>query len=223
MPEWQVVPLHSNSRLATRSRQKFKKGRAHIASRAVRQHQTNAIWIVWPVPKAGAIFVECYRHSMNPYASCLGDRIATEVIAETPSLLHDFVKVLGPAGLQLRSAPGKWTVSQILAHLADTEIAFAFRLRQALAEDHHLIQPFDQDKWSLSYDSYDAKASIETFLALRRWNLALIAGTNSDAFLKPLTHPERGQMTFQVLVETMAGHDLNHLRQIEKIASARIS
>ena len=156
---------------------------------------------------------------MNPYASNLGDRIATEVIAETPRLLSEFLHQLGDAGLERRTAPGKWTVREILIHLADTEIAFAFRLRQALAEDHHIIQPFDQDKWAISYAAYSARVALETFLTLRRWNLALIAGTNQDAFLKPLSHPERGQMTFQVLVETMAGHDLNHISQFEKILS----
>lgn len=157
--------------------------------------------------------------NLNPYESCLGDRSALEVIAETPRLIHDFAAILGPAGLERPLAPGKWTGREIIVHLADTEIAFAFRLRQALAEDHHLIQPFDQDRWALNYSAYSATAAIETFLALRRWNLALVAGITKDAFERPLTHPERGQMKFQVLIETMAGHDINHLRQLESLAA----
>lgn len=141
------------------------------------------------------------------------------MIAETPRLIHDFAAILGPAGLERPLAPGKWTGREIIVHLADTEIAFAFRLRQALAEDHHLIQPFDQDRWALNYSAYSATAAIETFLALRRWNLALVAGITKDAFERPLTHPERGQMKFQVLIETMAGHDINHLRQLESLAA----
>ncbi len=107
-----------------------------------------------------------------------------------------------------------------MCHLADTEITFGFRFRQALAEPHHTIQPFDQDAWARNYASLDAERAIETFSALRKWNLELLAQTPKEAYSKPLRHPERGEMTFQTLVETMAGHDLNHLKQLEKLASA---
>jgi hypothetical protein len=94
---------------------------------------------------------------------------------------------------------------------------FAFRLRQALAEDHHVVQPFDQDLWAAPYSGYEAHAALVTFAAVREWNLALISSLPPTAFAKPLTHPERGQMSFKVVIETMAGHDLNHLGQIEAI------
>ena len=112
---------------------------------------------------------------------------------------------------------GKWSVRDILAHLADSEVVFAFRLRQALADDYHVIQPFDQDRWAATYAHYDARGALAVFGAVRQWNLALIAGLKPEALTKLLTHPERGEMTFQVVVETMAGHDLNHLGQVEKI------
>ncbi len=114
-------------------------------------------------------------------------------------------------------APGKWSVRDILAHLADCEVVFAFRLRQALAEDYHVIQPFDQDRWAETYAHYDARAALAVFATVRQWNLALIAGLKPEALTKLLTHPERGEMTFQVVVETMAGHDLNHVGPVEKI------
>jgi hypothetical protein len=111
-------------------------------------------------------------------------------------------------------------VSSILCHLADAELAFAFRLRQTLAEPHHVIQPFDQDAWSSPYASLDARAALETFSVVRRWNVAFVNTVPKEAYSSPVTHPERGQMTFQVLLETMAGHDIHHLRQIESIAAA---
>lgn len=155
---------------------------------------------------------------MNPYASHLGNREAREVIAQTPERLATLVERLGPEGLERSIAPGKWPARAILCHLADGEVAFAFRLRQALAEPHHTIQPFDQDAWSKPYATLPAAAALEAFSAMRRWNLALLDTVPPEAFSKKLTHPERGEMTFQVVVETMAGHDLNHLRQLESLA-----
>jgi hypothetical protein len=156
---------------------------------------------------------------MNPYATFLADQNPLEVIAATPARLTGLLDTLGQAGAERALAPGKWTARQILCHLADTELAFAFRLRQALAEPHHVIQPFDQDKWAAIYDAFDARAAVEVFGSVRKWNITLIETVPPASLSKPLTHPERGQMTFQVLIETMAGHDLNHLRQIEGIAS----
>jgi hypothetical protein len=156
---------------------------------------------------------------MNPYATHLGNQDPLAVIAQTSSRLSSLLDTLGQAGAERAPAPGKWSARQILCHLADTELAFAFRLRQALAEPHHVIQPFDQDKWASPYDAFQARAALDVFGSVRKWNIALIETVPAAMLSKPLTHPERGQMTFQTLIETMAGHDLNHLRQIEGIAS----
>ena len=156
---------------------------------------------------------------MNPYESSLGDRDPFEVVANTPRQLEGIFESLGSQRIEQPLAPGKWSPRQIFSHLADAEVAFAFRLRQALAEDHHVIQPFDQDKWASTYMGYDARTALETFSALRGWNLALIRAVPKEAFSKPVTHPERGRMTFRTLVETMAGHDLHHVRQLESVAS----
>jgi len=153
----------------------------------------------------------------NPYAGYLEGVQPEQVMADTPKRISDIVERLGPSGLERSYAPGKWTARQIVCHLADTEIAFAFRLRQTLAEPHHVIQPFDQDGWAQLYHSLPADAALATFTAIRGWNLALIRSTGPEARQKPVTHPERGDMTFQTIVETMAGHDRNHLRQLETI------
>ena len=156
---------------------------------------------------------------MNPYATYLGDQNPLRVIAETPSRLSVLLDALSRDGAERAPAPGKWSARQILCHLADTELAFAFRLRQALAEPHHVIQPFDQDKWAASYGAFEARAAVDVFGTVRKWNITLIETVPAATLSKPLTHPERGQMTFQTLIDTMAGHDLNHLRQLEGIAS----
>ena len=126
---------------------------------------------------------------------------------------------LVPASIEWRPAPGKWNAREILCHLADCEIAFAFRLRQTLAEDRHVIQPFDQEKWAGMYGSLGARSALNVFSALREWNPALIGSAPAGAMSKRVTHPERGEMTFGVIVETMAGHDVNHLAQLDRIVA----
>lgn len=158
--------------------------------------------------------------STNPYAAFLNGQDPATLVQQFPEKLNAVISRLGAAGMERSLAPGKWTVRQILCHLADTEIAFAFRWRQALAEKHHIVQPFDQDLWSSHYSSLPADDALRTFVALRRWNLLLLERLSPADWERPVTHPERGEQTFGTLVETMAGHDLNHFQQLERIASS---
>jgi uncharacterized damage-inducible protein DinB len=154
----------------------------------------------------------------NPYHKHLGERDPQEVISQTAGRLSALVQHLGPEGLERSYAPGKWSVRQVLCHLADCEIAFSFRLRQALAAPNHVIQPFDQDLWAKPYRTLDGLAALATFSALRMWNLALLRTLTPEHYATPVSHPERGAMTFATLIETMAGHDLHHLGQLEPLA-----
>ena len=154
---------------------------------------------------------------MNPYASFLGDRDALEVITGTPTRLESLANLLGRERVEFSPAPGKWSAREIFCHLADCELVFAFRLRQTLAEDHHVIQPFDQDKWGRHYAGHDAHAALAVFSAVRNWNLQLINQAGSTALSKKNTHPERGEGSFGEIIATMAGHDLNHIKQVEAI------
>jgi hypothetical protein len=156
----------------------------------------------------------------NPYAKFLLDRQPREVITATAGRLQTLLAGIGPERAERAPSPGKWNARQILCHLADCEIVFAFRLRQALAQDYHVIQPFDQDRWAERYDSRDAVTALAVFTSVRSWNVHLIDTMSPADLGKKLTHPERGEMTVKVVVETMAGHDLNHLAQIEAIAGS---
>jgi hypothetical protein len=151
---------------------------------------------------------------MNPYAKNLGDRDPMSVIAATAQELSARTGKLSKEAVDRSPAPGKWSPREIVCHLADTEIAFGFRIRQALAEPNHVIQPFDQDLWAQRYSAYDLHSALELFTTLRRWNLLLLTAVPQQEFARPLSHPERGAMTFRTLVETMGGHDLNHLSQL---------
>jgi hypothetical protein len=153
----------------------------------------------------------------NPYARPLAGRDPLPVLNETSGRLQEASDRLGVAGLEKSLAPGKWSVGEIFCHLADCEIAFGFRWRQTVAESHHNIQPFDQDLWAGQYGSLSAHRALDTFCTLREWNYAWLVALPTDAFSKPATHPERGELTLQILLETTAGHDLHHFAQIDQI------
>jgi len=154
----------------------------------------------------------------NPYANYLGEQDARVVLAATPGLLHQAVCALTPEQIAAPIGPGKWNPREIVAHLADCELAFSFRLRQVLAETDPDLQPFDQTAWATRYANYDLVAALELFRTARGWNIKLIGGLSEADFARPATHRERGKITFQTILETMAGHDLNHLAQIQSVA-----
>ena len=154
---------------------------------------------------------------LNPYARFLDGRPLEAILADTGSSLASLLEAIGPEKAVVPPAPGKWSPAEIVCHLADCELVFAFRLRQTLAEDAPVIQPFDQEKWAATYSGIAAEQALQVFNAVRQWNLRLIASALPAAAGRPVTHPERGTMTFLTLVETMAGHDLNHLGQLQKL------
>jgi len=154
---------------------------------------------------------------LNPYAKFLGDAPPHDVLEMTAVTIARLIRNSDAAQLTRAPAPGKWSIRDILCHLADCEITFAFRLRQTIAESHHVIQPFDQDAWSSPYAKLDARDALDAFTAFRQWNVLFIRAVGAAAESKAVKHPERGEMTFRTIVETMAGHDINHLRQIEKL------
>ncbi len=155
---------------------------------------------------------------LNPYEKYLDGRSLESILGATEQEIAKLVHAMGVQKAAQSPAPGKWSPIEIIAHLADCEIAFGFRLRQTLAEDHHVLQPFDQEKWAAHYDGITASQALAAFGGLRAWNLALIGRTLPHAGGKTVTHPERGTMTFKTIVETMAGHDINHLNQLKAIA-----
>ena len=155
--------------------------------------------------------------ALNPYDKFLDGRPLVEILEASVNRIAYFLAKIGNDQSAVPIAPGKWSPAQIVAHLADCELVFAFRLRQTLAEDAPLIQPFDQDKWAATYEGVSPGQALGVFSSVRRWNLRLIGLALPEAAERPVTHPERGTMTFLTLVETMAGHDLNHLAQLEKI------
>jgi hypothetical protein len=158
-------------------------------------------------------------NATHPYAQFLGERDPFEVLAETHKRIPAIAQALGPEGLKRSHAPGKWTAAQVLAHLADCEMAFGFRVRQIIAEPNLGIQTFDQDLWARRYASMDGMEAAQTFQALRAWNLSLFRLLDKDDLDKTATHPERGPEKAETVIRILAGHTLNHWAQLEKILS----
>jgi len=157
----------------------------------------------------------------NPYVSrilgLLGDKPFLAVLESTPAKLQQHFDRLGPQGLKKTYAPGKWTAGQILCHLADAELAIGFRTRQAVTEPNHRIQPFDQDSWARGYPRQDAAAALKACIALRGWNLSFWRTLGPEDFARMAFHPERGNESVETIIKLLAGHDLNHLAQLEQI------
>ena len=147
----------------------------------------------------------------------LGERNPMESLPETAARVEGLARKLGDARLAKGWGPGKWTGKQVLAHLADAEVGIGFRIRQVLAEDDHRIQPFDESAWARRYDHVDHEAALASFLALRRWNLGLLRTLTPADLAREALHPERGPETLGTIVRLLAGHDLNHLAQLEKL------
>ncbi|SRR5712692_6370687 len=138
---------------------------------------------------------------------------------ETPKKLAKLLKPLSKKQLITRPEPGKWSIAEILAHLADAEVVVGWRIRLILGSNGVSIQPYDQGVWAdtLGYSRRDPKVSLETFRVLREVNLAMLKSLPKHLWENYGMHQERGKETITHIVRMHAGHDLNHLGQVEKI------
>ena len=142
-----------------------------------------------------------------------------KVLAATPKKIESLFKRATPAKLKKRPAPGKWSAAEIVAHLADAEIVIGYRVRAILGAPGTLIQAFDQDSWAEAghYAHRNPRQSLGQLRALREANLALYKSLTPEQWKHYGMHSERGQESVEHIARMMAGHDLNHLHQIEQI------
>ncbi|SRR5579885_1012011 len=120
------------------------------------------------------------------------------------------------------TAPGKWSIRQIIAHLADAETVFAHRMRQVIAEENPTIVAFDQDAWArnLDYARRKPKQSLETVRRVRAENYELLKELPEAAYTRTGNHSERGPITLLQIVEGAANHMESHARQMQAIREA---
>jgi len=152
----------------------------------------------------------------------LGERDPLEVLEEMPAALRREVDAFPRKAVTRPEAPGKWSASMVVAHLADSELVGAFRLRMILAHDRPSLTPYDQDRWAeqLHYEKADLQESLERFTVLRRANVVLFRAASPDELARVGLHGERGEESVERMRRLYAGHDLAHLRQLARIRAA---
>lgn len=163
-------------------------------------------------PEAAFAYVEAVLGKLD-------GRDPNKVLSTTPDELRRLVRDASSADLRRAEAPGRWSVGEVLAHLADSELVWAFRLRMVLGQDRPALGGYDQDAWArrLGYAAVEPSTSLDRFGFVRAWNLALL-GTMPDGDLDRVgLHAERGEESVRHMVRLYAGHDLVHLAQVRRI------
>jgi len=158
----------------------------------------------------GAVHSPCWRFSMNDIPDLL------ERFRRGPEVLAAAVDGAGPAELDFSPAPGKWSIRQILAHVADTELVASVRFRQTLAEERPALLTFDQEAWarSLAYDKRGIADVLESLRRSRADNHELLRDLTPEAFSRAGVHPKRGETTLGAQLELFTTHTERHAGQI---------
>jgi len=159
---------------------------------------------------------EEYLNRMRDYAQ---GRDPLELQRQTPILLAELLASASDERLRMRPASGKWSVGEILAHLAEDEISTAWRYRQMVEHNGVSLAGFDQDLWARlgDYGTRSPQESLELFRLLRRANLQFLRQLAPEQWECFGVHAERGRITVSDLASHMAGHDANHAEQIRSI------
>ena len=139
-----------------------------------------------------------------------------EVLAQSPLALEKLLAGVPADVLSRRPAPGKWSIKEIVFHLADAELVVAARVRFMLGAPGTPIAAFDQDAWVAAqrYNDRNVRAALDAYRAIRAINLQLYRTLTPDQWELYGLHSERGRESVRQIVTLSAGHDLNHLKQI---------
>jgi DinB superfamily len=153
----------------------------------------------------------------------VGDEDPLKLQAAAPKKIERLLKGVAAVKLRKRPAPEKWSAAEIVAHLADTEIVVGYRLRMTLSAPGTPIQAYDQNAWATSghYAKRDARKSLEQYRRFREANLALLKLITPEQWKHFGVHAERGQESIELVVRMIAGHDINHIKQIEQIVGTK--
>ena len=157
-----------------------------------------------------------YLARIRDYAQ---DKDPLQLQGQAPAVLAELVTQASNEQLTTRPSKDKWSISEILAHLAEDEIATAWRYRQMLEHPGLPLAGFDQDLWARmgDYASRAPHESLALFRLLRKANLQFLRQIKPEQWECFGIHAERGRITLRDLVTHMAGHDANHIEQIRRI------
>jgi hypothetical protein len=156
-----------------------------------------------------------------PYSEFIGSNDPYPVLESTPIRIASLVAELTPDEIAGAPQPGKWSIHEIVGHLADNELMAQARIRLMLFEDAPLLVPYDQDRWVNGWirEMEPFEATLERFRVLRESTVRILRNTPENDLRRIGSHAERGVQTPGDYIVILAGHDINHLSQIEGIRS----
>jgi len=166
---------------------------------------------------------ETPQHYTQRILGYIAGKKPMEILAASPRRIARLVKGVPRKKLSKRQEADKWSVTEILAHLADSELVYGFRIRLILAASGTPIQNVDQDAWATSsdYAKHDPALSLEAFRITRERTVRLLAGLPRESWNLYGMHSERGKETVARVAEMLAGHDINHMMQIKERLSKK--
>ncbi len=149
------------------------------------------------------------------------DRLA--ILRKTPRALARRVAGATKRRLRKRPRPGKWSVGEVLAHLSEVELLWGYRIRVLMEKSGAPLLGMDQDAWAVNsrYREIDPRDALAAFTALRRANVQLLSRMRRKTLARWGAHSQFGRLTIDRIVTLLAGHDVNHSRQIEAILGSR--
>jgi hypothetical protein len=152
----------------------------------------------------------------------LGSQDPLEVLGRTPDVLTEIGRANGRKRMQVRPIEGKWTPCEVLGHFCDCEWVYGYRARLILCEENPAILGMDQDLWVAGqrYNEREPLELAEEFRTLRKHNLRMWRALTPQELERTGQHSERGPESLGLLRTLMAGHDLLHLDQLQRLLMA---
>lgn len=141
-----------------------------------------------------------------------------ESYGQAPEMLEEALKQFPKEMWQFKPAPDRWSVHEILVHLADSEANSYIRARRFVAEPGQTVMAYDQDAWAkkLDYHAQSTDEAIALFRALRKSTYNFIRALPDAAWSHTVQHPESGTMTFDRWLDIYDRHTPGHIAQMQK-------
>jgi len=167
--------------------------------------------------------IETFQEYSARLMSYSADKDPLGVLASTPARIGALIAGRSAEDLRWSTSPTRWSIAQIVTHLSDAEVVGAYRFRLILAEPATPVQAYDQNAWAreMRYEARDPHASLALFAALRRSLVGLLRGLGDAELERYGMHAERGKESIRTMISLYAGHDINHLGQIERLIAER--
>ncbi|MBC8044818.1 MAG: DinB family protein [Rhizobacter sp.] len=146
------------------------------------------------------------------------ERLANiDLYGHAPELLSAAIASFPKEAWRFKPAPNRWSIHEILVHIADSEANSFVRCRRAIAEPAKSVMAYDQDAWAmnLNYLLQPAEDAVELFKVLRRNTYHLIKDLPDEIWANTISHPENGAMTLDDWLKVYAVHVPDHITQME--------